>query len=83
MIDPEMIGLIEDIVGEAVSDVDPAYTYKGSVATTSNLPSNGNSKNDLYQVRADGSEWVWDGTQWVPRRVLSRVGTEYIDSLWP
>lgn len=38
--------------------------YKGTKATTSNLPSSGNVTGDTWHVTADGSEWAWDGTQW-------------------
>lgn len=83
MIDPILVGMIEDTVGEAIENIEPAYSYKGSVATTANLPSSGNSKGDLWQVQENGSEWAWDGTQWVQRRVNARIGTAFIDSLWP
>lgn len=38
--------------------------YKGTKATTSALPSSGNTTGDVWHVTADGSEWAWDGTQW-------------------
>ena len=41
-----------------------AMNYKGTVATTSALPSSGNNTGDVYHVTADGSEWAWNGTAW-------------------
>ena len=38
--------------------------YKGTKATTSALPSSGNTTGDVWHITADGSEWAWDGTQW-------------------
>lgn len=41
-----------------------AFIYKGTVSTTSLLPSNDNEIGDVWQVSADGSEWTWNGTTW-------------------
>ena len=38
--------------------------YKGTKATTSALPSSGNTTGDVWHVTADGSEWAWDGSTW-------------------
>ena len=38
--------------------------YKGTVATTADLPASGNLTGDIYHVTADGSEWAWNGTAW-------------------
>ena len=40
-------------------------TMQGSVATTIDLPTNGNTKGDAYIVQSDDSLHIWDGTQWV------------------
>ena len=40
-------------------------TMEGQVATTSNLPSSGNTKGDAYIVQADDSLHIWDGSAWV------------------
>ena len=45
------------------SDIASAVNYKGSVATTSALPS-GASTGDMYNVAADGHNYVWDGSSW-------------------
>lgn len=40
------------------------FHYKGSKATTGDLPTSGNSTGDVWHVNADGSEYAWDGTDW-------------------
>lgn len=79
--DPVTMAVLEDMIDEAVGNLEPGYTYKGSVAAVSNLPSSGNTKGDLWQVREDGSEWVWDGSQWV-QRTMTPMTTAFIDSLF-
>lgn len=79
--DPVTMAILDDTVDEAVGNLEPGYEYKGSVASESALPSSGNTKGDLWQVRSDGSEWVWDGTQWVQRNP-SPMTTAFIDSLF-
>lgn len=37
--------------------------YKGSVATTEDLPKDA-KQGDLYEVKEDNSEWCWNGEQW-------------------
>lgn len=82
--DPVTYALCKGEIDEAVGNLEPGYTYKGSVATVSALPSSGNTKGDLWQIRADGSEYVWDGTQWAPRQQqhLTPMTTAFIDSLF-
>lgn len=41
-----------------------AMNYKGTKATTSALPSSGNTQGDVWHVTADGSEWAWNGEAW-------------------
>jgi hypothetical protein len=41
-----------------------AMNYKGTKATTSALPSSGNSQGDVWHITADGSEWAWNGSAW-------------------
>lgn len=41
-----------------------AMNYKGTKATTSALPSSGNTQGDVWHVTADGSEWAWNGSAW-------------------
>lgn len=46
------------------SDISAAVRYKGTVATVANLPSTGQSVGDMYNVDADGHNYVWNGTTW-------------------
>ena len=39
-----------------------AFHYKGTKATTAQLPTTGNEIGDVWHVTADGSEWAWNGT---------------------
>lgn len=79
--DPVTLAVCDDLVGEAVGNLTPGFTYKGSVATTADLPASGNTKGDLWQVRADGSECSWDGSQWVPRNTKA-ITIADIDALF-
>jgi hypothetical protein len=45
------------------SDITNMYKYKGSVATTSDLPS-GATTGDVYNVEASGMNYAWDGSTW-------------------
>ena len=49
---------------ELTQQVASVYKVKGSVATESALPQEGNTTGDVYNVETDGSNYVWDGTQW-------------------
>lgn len=46
------------------SAVTGLYKYKGSVPTAANLPAFGNATGDVYDVRADGQNYAWNGTAW-------------------
>ena len=41
-----------------------ALTWKGTKASTSELPSTENKLGDVWHVTADGSEWAWNGSEW-------------------
>lgn len=41
-----------------------AMTYKGSVASYSDLPSSGQKVGDFYDVLDTGKNYAWDGTKW-------------------
>lgn len=52
-------------------DISAVYRVKGSVDTYDALPTTGNKKGDVYNVRKgtgtgeeDGMNYVWDGTKW-------------------
>ena len=46
------------------AEISGVYKYKGSVATTSELPTSGNKVGDVYNVEADGGNVAWTGTAW-------------------
>lgn len=41
------------------TDISSMYKHKGSVATTNDLPSTGNTEGDVYNVTASGMNYVW------------------------
>lgn len=45
------------------SDIVGMYKYKGSVDSTSDLPTSGNSTGDVYDV-GNGMNYAWNGTAW-------------------
>ena len=58
--------LVKDSINDVVSYVDTTvqsigsgFKFKGSVNSSSNLPSSGNTVGDLYISLSDGTEWVW------------------------
>ncbi len=46
------------------SDITSMYKHKGSVSSTSNLPSSGQTEGDVYNVTATGMNYVWTGSEW-------------------
>lgn len=46
------------------TDISNAYRYKGSVATTADLPASGNTEGDVYNVEDSGENYAWTGTAW-------------------
>ncbi len=52
-------------VTTAVTELAPGYTFKGSVATLDELPSDA-ATGDLYIVTGDSynKQYVWDGEEW-------------------
>ena len=46
------------------SDITGVYKYKGSVDSTHNLPTSGNTLGDVYNVDERGINYAWNGTQW-------------------
>jgi len=80
-------------IDNAVSAIVAGFSYKGTVATISALPSSGNTKGDCYTVDENLGTYVWDGSKWFAYNVnldlILQSGTEetakyhlgfYIDS---
>lgn len=45
-------------------DITNVYIYKGSVASSSALPTIENKVGDVYNVEDTGKNYAWTGTQW-------------------
>lgn len=45
--------------------VGPPLNPMGTVASSANLPTSGNSAGDLWTAADTGHAWVWSGTQWI------------------
>lgn len=60
------------LLNKKISNVTLAFSYKGSVASVSDLPDNAET-GDLYTV--GGVQYVWDGTAWVevPKQTAGNV----------
>lgn len=52
----------DDISGKP--DLSSVYKYKGSVATTAELPGGSASAGDVYNVESTGMNYAWTGTGW-------------------
>ena len=62
-----------------VGNIEPGYTYRGSVASVDDLPDDAES-GDLYTV--DGLQYVWDGTNWVNLEAGVAITEAQIDALF-
>lgn len=47
-----------------VGPAGPSITIKGSVATSSALPTTGNNVNDAWIANDTGDLWIWNGSSW-------------------
>lgn len=47
-------------------DLTNVYNYKGSVANVANLPTEGNTKGDVWNVEATDMNYAWTGEAWDP-----------------
>lgn len=48
------------------SDLTSVYKYKGSVATLAELPADGNTEGDVWNVEATDMNYGWTGSAWDP-----------------
>lgn len=67
-------------IDNAVGAIIAGFSYKGTVATISALPSSGNTKGDCYTVDENLGTYVWDGTKWfqyyINLDLILKAGTE-------
>ena len=63
----------------AIANLEPGYNYKGSVASTDDLPDDAD-KGDLYTVA--GVQYVYDGTDWVNVEAGVAITEGQIDALF-
>lgn len=62
---PTSIASFSDASNYALkSDITNVYKYKGSVATSSALPSSNQTTGDVYNVEDTGMNYAWNGTAW-------------------
>lgn len=67
------------LLKKRVDNVTLAYSYKGSVATTSDLPDDA-TLGDLYTVGT--IQYVWDGTEWIVIDSTKSITNAQIDALY-
>lgn len=63
-------------LSERVDDIPSPFTFKGSVATESDLPASGDV-GDLYIVQEDHTKKAWDGTEWITYGPADVAGNMY------
>lgn len=51
-------------IQDALKDLTDVMRYMGSKNTYSELPTDGNRKGDIWNVKEDGMNYAWDGTSW-------------------
>ena len=63
--DAVTMAVLQEAIDETMGSILPGFVNKGSVSTTSDLPGSGNTEGDLRVVEADGSQWYWNGSNWI------------------
>lgn len=72
---------VDSAISTAVAS---AVVYKGSKSAVANLPSSGNKTGDMWNVSADGMNYVWDGTKWdaqAPTFSITAITSTEIDTI--
>lgn len=78
--DRETYALLKHRVDKTLRSILPGFNNTGSVSAASDLPDTGNEEGDLKVVEADGSQWYWNGTEWI---LLNKTATnDQIDELY-
>lgn len=69
------------LLKKQINNLTPGYSYKGSVATSTDLPASG-TLGDMYTVTDEGNaQYVWNGSAWV--KLYSQIATNaQIDGLY-
>ena len=80
MLDPEILGIVEEMIEEGGGGGGSSGGYKGSVATPEDLPASA-SQGSEYRVASEGILYVWDNG-WKPCKETA-ITTAQIDALWP
>lgn len=53
-----------DRLEEQIGSMTTAYKYKGTVVTVEDLPTEGNTEGDVWNVETDGMNYAWTGEAW-------------------
>lgn len=72
---------VDNAISTAVAS---AVVYKGTKAAVANLPSTGNKTGDMWNVSADGMNYVWDGSKWdaqAPTFSITAITTAEINAI--
>ena len=72
---------VDNAISTAVAS---AVVYKGTKAAVANLPTTGNKTGDMWNVSADGMNYVWDGTKWdaqAPTFSITAITTAEINEI--
>ena len=69
------------LLKKQIDQVTPGYDFKGSVASTDDLPSLATT-GDLYIVKSEGNaQFVYDGSEWI--QIYSQIASNaQIDGLY-
>ena len=69
------------LLKKQIDQVTPGYDFKGSVASTDDLPSSATT-GDLYIVESEGNaQFVYDGSEWI--QIYSQIASNaQIDGLY-
>ena len=79
----EQIADIMDRLEKVEEKTAIAHVFRGSVETADDLPDDANV-GDVYDVKANGANYVWTGTEWDAfGEDLNLISNDAIDDLFP
>jgi len=76
----DSIGELTTKVSSLESTLTSAMHYKGSVASQSDLPTEGNTVGDFWNVTDTGANYAWDGEAWDTVAGMATVSTATVDA---